>query len=200
MTQRICSVEGCDATVVARLLCNRHYLRFRKYGDPLGQAPAPLPMEERFWAQVEKSSGCWLWTGRKLATGYGVIARGKGQGNVLAHRYAYELAAGQIPVGTEIDHKCHTRNCVRPDHLQATSHQANAENRAGARAGSVSGVRGVTYCPKRGRYYVRAFVAGKTHCGGGYATLEEARAAAIELRNRVMRNNLADREGRRTAP
>jgi DNA-binding CsgD family transcriptional regulator len=30
----VCSVEGCDALALARSWCNRHYLRWRKYGDP----------------------------------------------------------------------------------------------------------------------------------------------------------------------
>lgn len=30
-----CSVENCDGALVARSFCNRHYLKFKKHGDPL---------------------------------------------------------------------------------------------------------------------------------------------------------------------
>jgi hypothetical protein len=38
-----CTVEDCERPVQCKLLCKRHYDRFRKYGNPLGSAvPKPL--------------------------------------------------------------------------------------------------------------------------------------------------------------
>jgi hypothetical protein len=34
-----CSVAKCDNEVVCRGLCNRHYLRWQRFGDPLGSVP-----------------------------------------------------------------------------------------------------------------------------------------------------------------
>jgi hypothetical protein len=34
-----CSVPGCEAPHKTRSYCNRHYKRFRKYGDPLVVVP-----------------------------------------------------------------------------------------------------------------------------------------------------------------
>lgn len=33
----LCSIDGCDNRIEARGWCNRHYLRWRRYGDPLGR-------------------------------------------------------------------------------------------------------------------------------------------------------------------
>lgn len=35
---RVCKVEGCEDVVLARDFCNKHYIRFRKYGDPKGKS------------------------------------------------------------------------------------------------------------------------------------------------------------------
>ena len=152
------------------------------------------PLADRFWAKVEKTEGCWLWTAAKLPTGYGKIGvGGKSGGWALAHRVAFELSVGPIPEGMTVDHLCHQRSCVRPTHLQVVPHQKNAENRAGAASHSKTGVRGVSVCSKSGRFVVQVSVAGKPYRGGRFDTLEEAEAAAIALRNQVMTNNLADR-------
>lgn len=72
---------------------------------------------DRFWAKVDKSGECWMWTGKRFSTnGYGVGSiRGKSTG---AHRVSWELHNGPIPKGKFIRHRCDTKACVRPDHLQ----------------------------------------------------------------------------------
>ena len=80
-----------------------------------------LPLAERFWARVEKSDGCWLWTGAiQSSTGYGRIARGDPSAKPRiegAHRVAYELQCGPIPAGTSVLHTCDRRACCRGSHL-----------------------------------------------------------------------------------
>lgn len=40
-----CSIDGCEATAHARGWCNRHYLRWKKHGDPLRvDPPHTLPI------------------------------------------------------------------------------------------------------------------------------------------------------------
>jgi hypothetical protein len=73
-------------------------------------------VEERFWAKVNKTETCWLWTGAKHEKGYGLL-KVAGQMH-RAHRFVYELLVGPIPEGLSLDHLCRVRNCVNPNHLE----------------------------------------------------------------------------------
>src|SRR5229473_1742306 len=64
----------------------------------------PVP---RFWAKVDKSGKCWLWTGSTNRRGYGSFRVHHGIPS-LAHRYAYELEIGPVPDGKFVCHSCDT--------------------------------------------------------------------------------------------
>jgi hypothetical protein len=139
----LCAVPDCASASprLTRGMCNRHYKRWTKFGDPLGTARRTP--EERFWARVDKrnDSECWLWTGGFMGTGYGgFFLNGR---MTVAHRVAYELLVGPIPDGLHIDHLCRVRACVKPDHLEPVT---LAENNR--RAGSA-----VTSCRRAGHPY-----------------------------------------------
>ena len=71
--------------------------------------------EDLFWRNVEKSDGCWLWTGNVTQVrGYGRICQ---KPPVYAHRFSYELHFGKIDDGLYVCHRCDVPACVRPDHL-----------------------------------------------------------------------------------
>lgn len=60
----------------------------------------------RFWRHVEKTDGCWNWTGKLTPQGYGQFTGGG------AYRFALELATG--PLGDLCAlHKCNNKRCVR---------------------------------------------------------------------------------------
>ena len=68
-------------------------------------------------------SGCWLWTGATNPKGYGHIGR---NGRTLyVHRVVYETLVAPIPDGLTIDHLCHVRTCVNPQHLEPITRAAN---------------------------------------------------------------------------
>jgi hypothetical protein len=80
---------------------------------------------ERFWQTVNKTEGCWLYTGM-CSRGYGRFWLNKDR--VAAHRFSYELAYGPIPEGLSVCHKCDVRNCVRPDHLFLGTYKDNLQD------------------------------------------------------------------------
>ena len=92
------------------------------------------PLEERFWAKVEKTDTCWNWTGAlttRKPVGYGIITRGApGRNMVTANRLSWEMHYGPIPDGLFVLHACDNRRCVRPDHLMLGTAQANAVDAA----------------------------------------------------------------------
>ena len=79
---------------------------------------------ERFWTRVEKSEGCWFWTGAVTKAGYGHMR--VGNGTYYAHRIAWTLINGPIPETLIVCHDCDKeyengdiayRQCCRPEHL-----------------------------------------------------------------------------------
>jgi len=70
-----------------------------------------------FWKRVNKTNTCWFWTGGVGYNAYGQF--NYGDQTVLAHRFAYGSLLGPIPNGYIIHHKCRSKRCVNPDHLQA---------------------------------------------------------------------------------
>lgn len=89
-------------------------------------------MEKRFWAKVEKTNTCWLWTAWNNGTGYGLFKLDY-KTSVLAHRLSYEMAKGKIPKGLVIDHLCSTTLCVNPSHLEAVTQKVNIRRGKNAR-------------------------------------------------------------------
>lgn len=84
---------------------------------------SPLSTEERFWAKVQKTDGCWAWVGARSDTGYGSFQVNAHR--VGPHRFSYELLVGPIPKGLTIDHLCRNRLCVNPNHLEVTTMRDN---------------------------------------------------------------------------
>lgn len=179
-----CAVDGCDLGRVARGWCMTHYVRWRRTGTTDDRVtPTAL---ERFWANVEKTDGCWLWTGSHR-TGYGIIRiAGKYQ---PAHRYSYELHNGPISSDKVIDHICHNRGCVNPSHLRQCTQKQNTENRSGPQINNANGVRGVSRT-ENGKWAVRVGHNGKLRRYGTYSTLEQAEAVAIAVRNEMFTHNI----------
>ena len=78
---------------------------------------------ERFWAKVDKTLYCWLWTGARGGHGYGNV--GVDGRTIRAHRLSYEMVHGQTPDGLCVLHVCDTPLCVRPEHLFLGTHADN---------------------------------------------------------------------------
>lgn len=128
MAQATCSIDECDRKVISRGVCPLHYQRLRKQGS-LPDRNRPTP-EERFWAKVNKTETCWLWTA-VIVGGYGKFWLDR---HVGAHRFCYELLVGPVPDGLVLDHLCRVRHCVNPDHLEPVTHRENVSRGVGPTA------------------------------------------------------------------
>lgn len=72
---------------------------------------------EAFWARVDKTGPCWLWTGSEQPkTGYGQITTHRGR-SWRAHRLAWAFTHGRIPNDLSVLHHCDVRLCCNPAHL-----------------------------------------------------------------------------------
>lgn len=107
---------------------------------------------DRFWAKVDRSGECWLWTASVRRDGYGNFNRGSGDGWVSAHRFSYELHHGPIPARLLVLHSCDNRRCVNPSHLSLGTHRDNTRD-------------AIT----KGRFRCGEFQSAKTHCVHGHA-------------------------------
>lgn len=151
-----------------------------------------LTVSERFWAKVDMTGECWLWTAATNTKGYGLFRIGKRM--IVAHRWSYQALVGEIPKGRQLDHR-HTcpKNCVNPGHLRPVTGKQNKENMPGAYACNSTGVRGVTL-RSSGKYQAEVTSDGKRYYVGTFASIQEAEVAVIVKRLELFTHNDADRE------
>lgn len=137
----LCS-QGDGRPVEGWGLCRAHYQRWCA-GKPLD---APLrrhakrsdSFADRFWTRVSKDGpvpehapslgACWIWTGAHLKGGMGygtVVVAPRPVKMRYAHVVSYEMLAGAVPEGLELDHLCRVSLCVNPGHLEAVTHREN---------------------------------------------------------------------------
>jgi len=83
--------------------------------------------KERFWAKVNKTDNCWLWTRYCDNVGYGHYTINNKTYKV--HRLSWLLAGNIIPEDHVIRHKCKSKNCVNTEHLETGTHAENTADR-----------------------------------------------------------------------
>ena len=102
-------------------------------------------LEQRLLDNLTADEGHLLWTGGRDKDGYGKIwDDGKMR---RAHRVAWELSFGEIPVGVMVLHKnvCHTPPCANPLHLYLGD---NGDNQRDAVQLGTHPKTAVTRCPQ----------------------------------------------------
>lgn len=110
----------------------------------MARTAAP-PIAERLLSKivVDPATGCWKWTDKLNADGYGRI--GVNGAARSAHRTAYTVLVGPIPQGLELDHLCRVRHCINPDHLEPVTHAENIR-RGLALEAALAYYRNLTHC------------------------------------------------------
>jgi hypothetical protein len=58
---KVCSITGCEKKVAARGWCGAHWLRWRKYADPLGSAPRAIRPETCIITNCDKPTHARDW-------------------------------------------------------------------------------------------------------------------------------------------
>lgn len=158
--------------------------------------PAYRPEPERFFEKIDKQpDGCWIWTGSLVGgTGYGQFTEGRTRKKINAHRWSYVWHMGPVPEGMVVDHICHNRACVNPEHLRAVTYQENNQNRGVLNRNNTTGYRGVWWCKQTQRYGAQIVINRKAKFLGRYSTAEEAAEVARKARIAAYTHNDLDRE------
>ena len=128
-----CSVDGCTYPRKAKGLCDSHYKRNRRYGDPT----AGPRLRRRGITEAEAfatympgpppADGCWDWTGYTDPNGYGRFSLG-GK-HIPAHVAAHRIYIGPIPEGMHVLHACDRPICVQPKHIRIGTNSDNVADR-----------------------------------------------------------------------
>jgi hypothetical protein len=134
-----------------------------------------IPIAERLWSKVNKTETCWLWTASVSNAGYGQLGDPIRRSMISAHRVAWEVTHGPIPIGQCVLHKCDVKVCVNPDHLFLGTKAENTRD-----------------CISKGRF--------KPNKGGEFnrnskLTNEQVREIKRHPRKRGFRQGLADKFG-----
>jgi len=184
-----CAVPDCGRKPRTRGWCNTHYERWRIHGTT--ELAARPTADERFWAKVDKTDGCWNWTASTV-NGYGSFWVAWPKESTLAHCYAYRRLVGVIPEGLRLDHICRNPRCVRPSHLRLATAKQNSEHVSLSRA-NTSGARGVSWSRQARKWHAYVGHNGRRIHVGFFTSLDDAEAAARRKRNELFTHNDLDR-------
>lgn len=99
---------------------------------------------QRFWAKVNKTDTCWLWTAALNTYGYGHFnVNKKGNG---AHRIAYQITVRKLTTDQILDHICRVRHCVNPSHMRVCTNKENILDKNSQSSARLNKEK--TICPK----------------------------------------------------
>lgn len=125
---KLCSVDDCSNPVLARGLCNRHWIRLRKYGSPTagGTAKGAGATWIRDVALAYEGDECLIYPFNRMNTGYAqCVVDGD---RVLVHRYVCGSVHGPAPhPRLDAAHSCGNGHlgCATKKHLRWATRSEN---------------------------------------------------------------------------
>jgi hypothetical protein len=111
---------------------------------------------------------------------------------MLSHVFSYELKYGPEE-HQQLDHVCHNKKCVNPDHLRQVSNKQNTENKGRLNSNNTSGFQGVWFDKYTNRWAAEVKHHGQKFWLGRFTSLEEAAEAARTKRLELFTHNDLDR-------
>lgn len=158
-------------------------------------------LHDYFCLRIEQMpTGCIEWRGPVDESGYGRAYSQDHRKILYAHRVAWLLAGRKLPPGrsgTDLDHTCRNRLCVRLEHLELVSHRENLRRARAASRRSTHCIRGHAFDQANTYRYQ-----GQRHCRKcrylGVKRRREALKDAQSNRQERSRAGSQDREGKPT--
>jgi hypothetical protein len=132
---RLCSIQDCGkaVTIKSRGLCNMHYLRVMRHGDPSIVLRVPNGTVQRYYKEVvliHHGNDCLIWPYARDESGYGVMSRNRKPAHVA--RFICQDVYGDPPnLSDEAAHSCGKGHlgCVSKSHLSWKTPKQNAYDR-----------------------------------------------------------------------
>ena len=106
-----------------------------------------------------KETGCWEWSVKDKANGYGVLTIS--HKSHRAHRWIYEKLVGPIKPPLVLDHLCKNKICVNPEHLEPVTTKTNTLRGISFSAQNAKKL----FCPKGHPYSGKNLLKTKTKTG-----------------------------------
>lgn len=195
MNNLTCTFPECERPHQRGGLCKGHNRQIQEGRElkPIRRRIAGTfrSTREALEAHTVRGDGCWSWSGPHDRNGYPLTTTKNC--SRMAYRAWFELTREAVPEDMQVDHICHNRGCVNPDHLRLLTIKQNAEHRKGANSNSKTGVRGVWWSESMQRYVGHVEHNGKRVMNRKFKTLEEAEAAVIAKRLEVFSHSDVDR-------
>lgn len=126
----LCVVSGCHRQQQVRSMCNGHYRRWLRHGDPTKGQRSVRGDAEHFVREIalrHTGNACLIWPFRRDRYGYARMGR-----STIVSRYVCTLAHGNPPTTAhEAAHSCGNGHlgCVHPGHLSWKTTSSNQMDR-----------------------------------------------------------------------